>query len=56
MSIFLGFGESMLYKDDVIEVVFGANSNDLAIKLAVAIIVLVVHIIFNHSKLQNLDI
>ena len=54
MSIFLGFGESMLYKDDVVRtVVFGANSNDLAIKLAIAIIVLGVHIIFNPLKITK---
>lgn len=55
MSIFLGFGESTLYKDDVVRTVaFGANSNDLAIKLAIAIIVLGSHIIFNPLKVTKL--
>tara|TARA_B100000965_G_scaffold318511_1_gene279270 strand:- start:1687 stop:2898 length:1212 start_codon:yes stop_codon:yes gene_type:complete len=55
MSIFLGFGESTLYKDDVVRTVaFGANSNDLAIKLAIAIIVLGSHIIFNPLKITKL--
>ena len=55
MSIFLGFGESTMYKDDVVRTVaFGANSNDLAIKLAIAIIVLGSHIIFNPLKITKL--
>ena len=55
MSIFLGFGESMLYKDDVVRTVaFGANSNDLAIKLSVAIIALVIHIFFNPLGLPKI--
>ena len=55
MSIFLGFGESTIYKDDVVRTVaFGANSNDLGIKLAISVIVLTVHIIFNPLKISKL--